>query len=262
MATFELRRDALGQVVAVRAKVRRVGYPHLSKSFAVQGAGNNAAAVARAKAQARAWVATLEAGLGLQPARPRRAGACARANTAMQPDLPAAWRSASAAPSGAPPAQTDPLPDTALRQLLALEPDASSRSLLLFVLNTGLPVEALAVLRWQHVALAEKELRLGGSAGLDVQTVPLTSAALSALLGRTGRKYGLVFGSDVDAIRNALQACLGRMGEDMTTLYRAAAWRWLEGGLPMDGVAAIMGWEHLPLPVQGDPAAVPAPSMA
>lgn len=264
MATFELRTDARGQVVAVRAKVRRAGAPHLSKSFPVKGTGaiTTATAIQRAQAQARAWVATLEASLGLLAPQPLTAQANTRPSTARRADFLAAWQSASAAAVPSPEVEGNPLPDTALQNLLALEPDVASRCLLIFVLNTGLPVEALAGLRWQHIALAQQSLQLRSGSGLLAQQVPLVPAALEALLCLPGRKYGLVFGDNAAAIGSTLQASLGRVGQDLATLYRAAAWRWLQRGVGAGEVAVIMGRGDLALVRPGSPGAGPAPVLA
>jgi integrase len=58
MPTFEERRNQTGQVITLRAKIRRRGFPEVSRSFDVNGPSQ--AAVKQARRRAETWAADIE----------------------------------------------------------------------------------------------------------------------------------------------------------------------------------------------------------
>ena len=58
MPTFEERRDRAGQVITLRVKIRRRGFPEVSRSFDVTASTH--AARRQARRVAEAWAAEIE----------------------------------------------------------------------------------------------------------------------------------------------------------------------------------------------------------
>jgi integrase len=171
MATFELRKDAEGQVKAIRVKVRRVGQPHLSRTFAVVGKG--AKAVATARKEAEAWATGLASAMRDVVTELVQAPASAEAPVAQ------AFHGSAGRAGG--PSPADASDALARRALQALQQ------------GTGLNLDELQALRWQHVGWHARTLDVPGESGLTVRQVPLDARTVEALLAIGARKHGLIF---------------------------------------------------------------------
>lgn len=232
MATIEHRRNREGRIVAVRVKLRLAGRPHLSKTFQV--ADDTKTALQHAVQAAERWAASIT---DVDEAQPAPAG----------PTLAARWQAAAQPSPGARPKAPFPAPDTsALGVALAAARTAQDQALLQFVLETGQPPEVLARLRWQHLDLATRRLRVPSLTGAPLREVPLSAAALEAIVTPGVRKYGLVFKREARAIQALLRRCAQAAGLDETAFQRAAALRLMQDhALGAAEVAACLGLHDL-----------------
>jgi len=241
MPTFEKRRNADGQVTAIRVKLRRVGQPHLSHSVPVDGEGS--AALSRALRQAQDWAA------GVQGQKPK-----ARTTASKNSRLADVWNAAtepmptasatSAAPSWL---RHAPLNATQLAAASQAATSLHDKALLQLLLHTGMQTDELARLRWQHIHLDGRCVEIRGLTGSVLRTVPLHPMALESLLILPSRKYGLVFRQDTKSIAAFVEELCIAAGVDLPTLHRQAAWNLLQRGADIDTAAAWMGVDSLSL---------------
>lgn len=238
MPTFEHRRDAKGRVTAIRVKIRRVGLPHISRSFPVES--DSPTALRKAAKAARDWAQATASTL---------APSVTAASAASVPDptpkphgiLATAWASAISVTTAEPPQAQGRRSPTRVptEALLVSAPAGPGRALLALLLDCGLRLEELAALRWQRVHLNSGWLDVPGPGGLVLRQVPLTPLVISALLACGGRKYGLVFRRDADGLRQWLaELAPGFCAEDF---QRACPLRMAQRGLGMAEIEAHMG---------------------
>lgn len=260
MPTYEHRRNSAGEIVAIRVKIRRVGLPHLSRSFKVAGASD--AAVRRAEREARTWVGGLAVSLDAMsaeataalpvapPLRSAQAAVSAQRAGSAKGRLTAAF-SASVAPSrptvGR--AGTEGRITPAHIEALAGVSTPEIAGLICMEVEVGLAASELLALRWQNISLDTYSLAVFGASGAVTRRVPLAPNAIDVLLGMPGRKYGLVFGVHTVV---SLDATLARAVRDarltpalrwplLVSLRREAALRQLERGIAAEDVARMMG---------------------
>lgn len=199
MATFELRRDAQGRVNAVRVKVRRVGQPHLSKTFQLDGRGP--AALAAARREAAQWLAGLDAALDSVA----QEMVSATSNAAM-PVAEAEVSVASAFKRATTEAVVNQRRQGEHVVSVKAEADPTLRLLRELLQCGAMSLAELSALRWQHVAWHERCLQVPGGSGLVVRHVPLGASACEALLAMGTRKHGLLFPGGPEWLVAALPA--------------------------------------------------------
>lgn len=188
MATYEKRRNVEGQITSIRVKIRRVGLPHLSQTFPVSG--NSQTALRQAEKAAKAWVAEVTKGLGIQHGNIKSSFntsshfnqmSMAKANSSKQPQV-----------------QTE-LPfnrifsKTEGDQLINDTHDSQTKILLALLLECGMTLEEISRSRWQHFHFSQRKIEVIGSSGFTQRYVPLTPTTIEALLASHQRKYGLLF---------------------------------------------------------------------
>lgn len=254
MATFEKRYNRAGTLVAIRAKVRRAGSPHLSRTFKV--AGGSEAAYARAMREAQRWVVGLNDSMANaggatvpmpvaapQGGQPVGGKTAARKPPAAGPSAAFAAQARSSAKDGA-----ARIADGEIERLSAFAGETLS-GLVRLQIEIGLAPHELAALRWQHIAFDTCSLSVVGASGAALRRVLLPPAAVELLLRMPGRKYGPVFaGLDANGMEASLRRAVRAAGLEkkfpwpvLVTLRREAALRWIERGLDRASVARVLG---------------------
>lgn len=238
MATYEYRKNAAGKIVAVRAKVRRVGLPHLSKTFPVDPAADE---LQLAEAAARQWVSSLSASLrnsdpGVEPVPGR----------AQRGSLAALWRNQTRTSPAEPRAG---LSKAEVGSLLGVCVTPLDQALVALILETGLLENELERLRWQHIQVAERSLEIVGPSGLLSRRLPLSIALLDRLLSLEVRKYGLIFRGGGSWIKDRVRRLAedAELGDacDLRKLRVTAAESMLAAKLSPEEVAARLGIHSL-----------------
>ncbi len=268
MATFEKRYNQMGDLVAIRAKVRRAGSPHLSRTFKVSGTSESASA--RALREAQRWVKGLTESLEghasvLMPAMVEASLDDARivgAGRSKQPP-PAGLSAAFAASAGSGSRRRDR--DSAGARVsdadieaLAVFAEGALANLVRLEIEVGLAPHELVALRWQHVLFDSCSLSVVGASGAVLRRLQLTPTALELLLRMPGRKYGLIFaGLEPIGLEASLRRAVRAAGLDkkfpwpvLITLRREAALRWMARGLDRMSVARVMGVNDLDVVLQ------------
>lgn len=244
MATFEKRKNSLGETTAIRVKIRRVGMPHLSQTFPVTNGTQTA--LKQAEKAAKAWVEEVTKGFGIQHGNIKSFKAQFNQLAMHQSPLsnPAPYSSA-----------TFPFDRLISKNqgddfiLHADTPDA--RMLTALLLDCGLSMEEITRLRWQHVLFNQKLVEVMGTSGLLQRQVPLTALAIEMMLAHNQRKYGLMFNGDEPAlyeqVPKQLISTLQKKADTALAiaLKRETAYRMADIGIDESAVCNYLGINHL-----------------
>jgi integrase len=251
MATFEKRRNTAGEITAIRVKIRRVGMPHLSKSFPVENGSQTA--LKKAEKAAKVWVDEITKGFDLNHGNFKSEQL--NKNNYLQPSiskLTHAWAKANNPPRS--PITLD-IPRYFSREMgeqLIIEAHTNTEKILTaLLLECGLSIEEILQLRWQHVHLNQKVLLIMGSSGLILRQVPLSALTIEMLLASHYRKYGMLINLPDEELNQfipqQLTQAFGNAGGQRFNFYikREAAHRMADLGTDINKICQTLGIYNL-----------------
>ena len=240
LATFEKRKNSLGETTAIRVKIRRVGMPHLSQTFPV--ANGTQTALKQAEKAAKSWVEEVTKGFGMQHGNIKSFKA--QFNQLRMNQSPLDIQEShinTRLPFDR--VITKDLGDHSI--LLADRP--YSKMLTALLLDCGLGMEEIKRLRWQNVLFNQKMIEVYGISGMFQRQVPLTELTLEMLLAHSQRKYGLVFNDSASTQYSKLPIqLLSKFQQKNETdlalsLKREAAHRMADWGASESAICAYLG---------------------
>lgn len=212
MATYERRRNSSGEIIAIRVKIRRVGSPHISRTFLVEGRTN--ASIERTERSARLWAKAMEKELEKIPGSDTPAPPSQVHGMQAKGSLSTAWLSAVRA--GSPGVTHQSVHSTGQQAAgpLQLEPAFENaatpldKALVAFCMDSDLSLDEISRLRWQHLQLANYTAFVSNEGGMISRTSTLTKRIVSTLLSINARKYGPIFGmSSAELARRLDSVC-------------------------------------------------------
>ncbi len=244
MATFEKRKNVEGKVTAIRVKIRRVGLPHISQSFPVQG--DSQTALRKAEKAAKDWADEISKNFDLrhgnfkteQPSNNRLASS----------RLSNIW-----AKANNPPTLQSPLPFQRIisqaegDQLIMQANTSEAKILTALLLDCGLTMEEISMLRWQHLRFSRQQIEVSGLSGLTTRYAPLTPLTVEMLLAANQRKYGKLFGKSADALFKQLPKSLtSKLGQYLNLRFQLnckqeVAHRMADKGFSSNDIYAYLG---------------------
>jgi hypothetical protein len=191
MATFERRRNAQNQITAVRVKIRRVGLPHLSKTFHV--IGSSLSALKATEKQAQNWVDEVAIKFGANNADLKLANNRKEEFNSLGKVLLSSPNNPNEDVLIGSLAMQRLLSGIAGDRLIKFAGSSNGKILTALLLETGMSIDEATNLRWQQIHLNSNYIDVVGISGLVTRQVPLTPLLTDVLLSSRQRKYGQVF---------------------------------------------------------------------
>lgn len=244
MATFEKRKNVDGKVTAIRVKIRRVGLPHISQSFPVQG--DTQAALRKAEKAANDWADEISKSFDLKHGNFKTEPPSN--NQFSSSRLTNVW-----AKANNPPTPQSPLPFQRLisqaegDQLIMQANTSEAKILTALLLDCGLTMEEISMLRWQHLRFSRQQIEVSGLSGLTTRYAPLTPLTVEMLLAANQRKYGKLFGKSADALFKQLpKALTSKLGQYLNLRFHhnckhEVAHRMADKGFSTNEIYASLG---------------------
>lgn len=186
MATFEKRKNTLGQVTAIRVKVRRVGMPHISQTFPVEV--GSIRSEKQAEKAAKEWAEEVSKNYGLTHGN-------LKSNIVQpRPSIKHLWNFLTQQTPEKVTLPFDRKIDVHTGDLLIQQTvDTDTQMLVGLLLECGLNQAEIKQLRWQQFRVNQQKLHILHASGYADREIPLSPLMLEILLKVQKRKYGPMF---------------------------------------------------------------------